>query len=146
MRRARHAFETIEIGKGVQLREGSTTTVAVITIGATASAASTAIDKIEQSCGTTVAHFDMRFAKPLDTEMIKSVATHYDHIVTIEDGSLRGGVGEAIAAHINKNGYICKVTTLGIPDRFVNHGKPAELYAECGFDSSEIYEQLRSLL
>ncbi|MFI3269372.1 MAG: 1-deoxy-D-xylulose-5-phosphate synthase [Rikenellaceae bacterium] len=135
-------FTALEIGRGEELRQGSTTAVAVVTIGTTAAAASEAIEMV----GDDISHYDIRFAKPLDIELINSIAERYDNIITVEDGALRGGVGEAIAAHINAMKFTCNVHSLGIPDRFIHHGTPAELYAECGFDAEGITKVIKELL
>ncbi len=131
-------FEAIEIGRGVTLRRGESTKLAVITIGTTAQAAAEAIEQSKMD----ISHYDMRFAKPLDMELLHDVCSRYDSIITIEDGSLRGGVGEAIAAFANSAQYGCKVTSLGIPDRFVHHGTPAELYEECGYNTESIHSMI----
>ena len=135
------SFEMVEIGRGEVLREGDK--VAILTIGTTARFASEAALKL-QSEGISVAHYDLRFAKPLDEELIIKAAKRYRHIITVEDGSLRGGVGEAVAALVSK--YDTTVESLGIPDHFVEHGTPAELYRLCGFDSEAIYNKVLELL
>ncbi|MFR9651436.1 MAG: transketolase C-terminal domain-containing protein, partial [Rikenellaceae bacterium] len=129
-------FEPLEIGRGVTLREGSGE-LAVVTIGTVAVAASKAIDRVS---GTAIAHYDMRFAKPLDYKLLEQIGAKHRRIVTIEDGALRGGVGEAIAAHFNRCGFDCHVTTLGIPDRFIDHATVAELHVECGYAEQQIFD------
>ncbi len=133
-------FEALEIGRGRELRQGASTAVALLTIGTTAAAAAEAITMV----GEDLSHFDMRFAKPLDLELITSLGKRYDRIITVEDGALRGGVGEAIAAHLNALQINCNVQSLGIPDRFIHHGTPAELYAECGYDANGIAKAITS--
>lgn len=127
-------FTTIEIGRGEQLREGND--VAILAVGPMANVAMRAAERSSRS----VAVYDMRYAKPLDIELIRSVASRYKHIITIEDGVVRGGVGEAITSHILKMGYTPMVENLGIDDRFVEQGTPKELYAECGYDEEAILE------
>ncbi|MFI3327965.1 MAG: 1-deoxy-D-xylulose-5-phosphate synthase [Rikenellaceae bacterium] len=142
-------FAKIEIGKCVQLREGTSSKVAVATIGTTATFASEALDILAKEDDTAISHYDMRFAKPLDNEMLLEIAAKYENIVTIEDGTLRGGVGEAITTLIHNNRHgnkTCNVVSLGIADEFIHHGTPAELYAECGFDTKSIYKTLKELL
>ncbi len=131
-------FKNIEIGRGEILREGSSD-IAVVTIGTVATAAAKAIDRV---AGTTIAHYDMRFAKPLDYTLLEHIASKHKHIVTVEDGTLRGGVGEAIAAYCNNKNVI----SLGIPDRFVEHATIAELHKECGYDSESIYQSLLKII
>ncbi len=128
-------FESMEIGRGVCLREGESSKVAILTIGAVAQFATAAIDRLEVS----LSHYDMRFAKPLDMEMLREIGQKYENVITVEDGALRGGVGEAIASIFNQESISCRVKSLGIPDRFIHHGTVAELHAECGFDSESIY-------
>ena len=135
------SFEMVDIGRGEVLREGDK--VAILTIGTTARFAAEAALKL-QGEGISVAHCDLRFAKPLDEELIIKAAKRYRHIITVEDGSLRGGVGEAVAALVSK--YDTTVESLGIPDHFVEHGTPAELYRLCGFDSEAIYNKVLELL
>ncbi len=139
-------FEQIEVGRGVTLRDDEDAKLAVITIGTTAEAASKAIARAIDKTDVKISHFDMRFAKPLDTELLDDIASRFERVITIEDGALRGGVGEAIAGYINIGGYTPKVTSLGIPDRFIHHGKPSELYAECGYDENGIFETIMRLV
>ena len=88
------------------------------------------------------AHYDMRFLKPLDTSIMQKVAQDYDHIITIEDGALNGGFGSAILEWLADRGYAKRVTRLGIPDRFIEHGKPAELYHMAGLDVESIIKAI----
>ncbi len=134
-------FKALEIGRGEMVRQGASTRTAIISVGTTAAAAAEAIDVT----GADISHYDIRFAKPLDMELINTVAARFDNIITIEDGALRGGVGEAIAAHVNAMQITCNIHSLGIPDRFIHHGTPAELYAECGFDAEGIAKVIRGL-
>jgi 1-deoxy-D-xylulose-5-phosphate synthase len=87
--------------------------------------------------------YDMRFLKPLDTSIMQKVAQDYDHIITIEDGALNGGFGSAILEWLADNGYAKRVTRLGIPDRFIEHGSPAELYHIAGLDAESIIRAIR---
>lgn len=133
-------FKTIEIGKGRQIRQGSD--VALVTIGHIGNMAAAAADKLESE-GISVAHFDMRFAKPLDHELLHKIGKSYNIIVTVEDGCLPGGFGSAVLEWLNDNGYNTKVIRLGIPDRFVDHGSQQQLYKECGFDTDGIYQTIK---
>ena len=132
-------FTLVEEGRGEQLREGSD--IAIIGVGTMVNVALRAVEESTRS----VAVYDIRYAKPLDTKLICEVASRFSKIVTIEDGIIRGGVGESIAAHLCRMGSNAKVVTLGIDDRFVEHGKPAELYAECCYDSESLLKVLESL-
>ena len=133
------AFTTIEEGRGEQLREGQD--VAIVAIGTMANVAMRAAERSERS----VAVYDLRFAKPLDTDMLDDIASRFDKIITIEDGVIRGGVGESVSAYLARKGCNAKVVNLGIEDRFVEHGKPSELYAECGYDEQALLRAINSI-
>lgn len=135
-------FAAMEIGRGRCLKEGER--IAVLTIGTVGNFASEAIARMEAD-GIRVAHYDLRFAKPLDQELLHEVGRKFRCVVTVEDGALRGGVGGAVVAFFCEHGYLPKVVSLGIPDRFVEHGTPAQLYAQCGYDAEGIYRTLKSL-
>ena len=132
-------FEELIEGRGEQLREG--TDIAIIGIGTMVNVAMRAAEKSSRS----VAVYDMRYAKPLDTELIEEIGAKFSRIITIEDGIIRGGVGEAIIAHLARKGYTPKVKTLGIDDYFVHHGKPSELYAECGYDEETLLTTINNM-
>ena len=133
------AFTTIEEGRGEQLREGQD--VAIVAIGTMATVAMRAAERSERS----VAVYDLRYAKPLDTDMLDDIASRFDKIITIEDGVIRGGVGESVAAYLARKGCNAKVVNLGIEDRFVEHGKPSELYAECGYDEAAVLRTIDNI-
>ncbi len=136
-------FETIEIGRGCLLREGRD--VAVVTLGTMGAFAAAAAERA--ACeGISVAHYDLRFAKPLDEKMLSEIGARFKNIITVEDGAVRGGVGEAVAAFIAAHNYDARVTTLGIGDTFVEHGSPAELYALCGYDAEGIYRAITKVV
>ena len=132
-------FITIDKGRGEQLIDGND--VAIIGIGTMCNIAQRAIERTKRS----VALYDIRYAKPLDTELIESIGKRFDRIITIEDGIIRGGVGEAIAAHLLRSGCNAKIVNLGIDDRFVEHGKPKQLYAECGYDEDGILKAIEEI-
>ena len=132
-------FTTIEKGRGEQLREGSE--VAIVAIGTMANVAMRAAERSERS----VAVYDLRYVKPLDTELLNDIASRFDKIITIEDGVIRGGVGESISAYIARLGCKAKVVNLGIDDSFVEHGKPSELYAECGYDEEALLQAISKM-
>lgn len=132
-------FESLPIGKGRCLKKGSE--VAVLTIGTTAGFATKAIERAAAE-GIDAAHYDLRFAKPLDEDLLHEVGRNFKRVVTVEDGVLRGGVGEAVSAFFNSNGYDVKVQSLGIADCFVEQGTPAQLYAECGYDAEGVFKAL----
>lgn len=133
-------FEALPVGRGRRLREG--TDVALVTVGTVGNAAARAAERAAAK-GVSVAHYDLRFAKPLDEALLAEVGVKFRHVVTVEDGSLRGGVGEAVTAFFNARGCEVAVHSLGIGDEWVEHGTPAQLYALCGYDEEGI---LRALL
>lgn len=136
-------FEKMEIGRGAKLRDGDD--VAILTVGHVAKFATQAADRLLAD-GLNVAVYDLRFAKPLDERLLREVADKFRCVITVEDGSLRGGVGEAVSAWFSSNGYCIKCHNLGIPDHFVEHGTPAQLYHLSGFDSDSIVESVKAML
>jgi 1-deoxy-D-xylulose-5-phosphate synthase len=88
----------------------------------------------------------MRFLKPLDQKLLHEVFGRYSHIITVEDGTINGGFGSAILEFMADHDYHAKVTRLGIPDRYISHGKPDELFAECGFDVNGIVKTAKEML
>ena len=124
-------FEAIEVGKARQVREGSD--VAVFAFGTLCAEAEIAAEQAGV-VGVSTAVYDMRFAKPLDEELILEVARKVKRIVTVEDGIIRGGAGEAVVKLLNDNGISTPVITLGIDDTFIEHGTVAELRHICGYD------------
>jgi len=88
----------------------------------------------------------MRFLKPLDNNLLKSVFSKFDKVITVEDASIVGGLGSAVIEYMNENSYQAKVLRLGIPDRFVDHGTQEELYRECGFDADGIAAAVKTMV
>jgi len=136
-------FAELPIGRGRCLVEGSQ--VAVVTIGTVGNAA-VRVARTAADEGLSVAVYDLRYAKPLDEELLGEVGRKFRYVVTVEDGALRGGVGEAVTAFFNREGLTPKVRSLGIGDAFVGHGTPAELYALCGYDEASILQTLRQII
>ena len=136
-------FMELEIGKGQQLKDG--TDLAILSLGPIGKEATKAIDLLEKE-HISVAHFDMRFLKPIDNKLLKSIFTNFDKIITLEDASIVGGLGSAVIEYMNDNSYKAKVLRLGIPDRFVDHGTQEELYKECGYDAGGIVSTVRNLV
>jgi len=139
----KNEMKKVEIGKGEKLREGKH--FAVLTIGTMAAPAAEAINKIEKELGLQVAHYDIRFLKPLDEDLLHEVGNKYSNIVTIEDGVLNGGFGSSVLEFMADNGYETIVKRLGIPDAFVEQGTPEELYNILGLDANGIYETIAAL-
>lgn len=133
----------IPIGKGRLIREGSD--IAFVTIGHIGNLAAAAANMLE-SDGVSVAHYDMRFVKPLDENLLRTIGQNFKEIITVEDGCIQGGFGSAVLEWLNDNGFGTKVVRLGIPDRFVDHGTQQQLYKECGFDVDGIYQTARKLV
>ena len=132
-------FEKLPVGRGRCLKGGSD--VAVVTIGTAGNFAAEAIARAAND-GIDAAHYDLRYAKPLDEELLNEVGSKFGRVITVEDGILRGGVGEAVTAFFNSQGFDVNVRSLGIDDRFVEQGTPAELYAQCGYDAEGIYRAI----
>ncbi len=132
-------FTTFEEGCGEKLRDGED--VAIVAVGTMANVALRAAERSQRS----VAVYDLRYAKPLDAALIEEIGAKYKRIITIEDGVIRGGVGESVAAYIARKGFAPKVVNLGIEDRFVEHGKPAELYRECGYDEEAMLQTINNI-
>ena len=133
-------FEILPAGRGERLRDGDA--LALVTIGTTAGAAARAAERTAAE-GVEVAHYDLRFVKPLDEALLDEVGRRFRRVITVEDGSIRGGVGEAVAAYFNTHGCDTHVRMLGIGDAWVEHGTPLQLQALCGYDEEAI---LRTIL
>ena len=131
-------LETVPVGKGRKLREGNGDT-AVLTLGPIGNTAAEAI----RESGLDIAHYDMRFLKPIDEDILEEVAQRYSRIITIEDGTIQGGLGSAVLEWMSDHGHTPQIVRLGLPDHFVEHGKPAELYHIVGLDKEGIVKQLR---
>ena len=136
-------LEEVEVGKGRKLKEGKD--IAVLSLGPIGNEAMNAIASAEAKSGKSIAHYDLRFLKPLDEEMLDEIGKNYTSIVTIEDGVLKGGMGSAILEYMADHGYTPKIRRIGIPDCFVQHGTPNELYKICGMDATSIENVLLSL-
>ena len=137
-------FESIPTGKGRKIKDGKD--LAILTIGTTGNTAMEAIAEVEKSGKASIAHYDLRFVKPLDEALLDEVAANHTRIITIEDGALRGGVGEAIAAYLNTKGHKTLVRSLGIKDKFIEHGTVAELQALCGYDKQGVINAIQEML
>lgn len=136
----RQPFDAVETGTGRVLREGKG--IAVASIGHPGNFVTKALDKL-QSEGISCTHADMRFLKPMDTALVQKLFEEHHTIITVEDGVISSGLGSEIALEANRFGFAGKVITLGIPDAFIPHGKPHELYALCGFDADGIEKTIR---
>jgi 1-deoxy-D-xylulose-5-phosphate synthase len=128
-------LKAVEVGKGRTVTEGSD--VAILSLGHVGNYAVEATEELK-SKEISVAHYDMRFAKPLDHNLLQEVFKKFNKVITIEDGCLPGGFGAAIIEFMSDNGYFAQVERLGIPDRFVDHGSQKELHIECGYYKNDI--------
>ena len=126
-------FEEIKVGTGRKLRDGSD--VAVLTIGPIGNDVAQVIDEIHDH---SVAHYDMRFLKPLDEDILHEVGKKFHHIVTVENGVRNGGLGSAVLEWMNDHGYEVEVTRMGLPDYFVEHGTIDQLREIIGLDNESI--------
>jgi 1-deoxy-D-xylulose-5-phosphate synthase len=136
-------FKEIKIGTGRKMKDGDQ--IAILSIGHPGNFASSAIRDLKSE-GIDVAHYDMRFVKPLDEEMAHEVFSKYNKVITIEDGTVVGGFGSAVLEFMNANGYKADVTIMGIPDRIVEHGTPKQLYEEIGIDVESIKANIMKMV
>ena len=136
-------LKEVTIGKGRRLKEG--VDLAIISFGHPGNFAAAAIRELRTD-GITPGHFDLRFVKPLDEEMLHEVFSRYNKIITVEDGTIVGGVGSAILEFMAKHNYQASVRMLGIPDRIVEHGSQKELHRECAYDTKAIVDTAREMM
>ena len=136
-------MQEIPVGKGRKLKDGNG--LAILSLGHPGNFVTAAIRELKVE-GIDPAHYDMRFAKPLDEEMLHEVFSRYDRIITVEDGTVTGGFGSAILEFQAAHHYAATVKILGIPDRFIEHGTLKELRHECGFDAPAIADAAREMM
>ena len=136
-------FEKLTIGKGRKLKDGKE--VAILTLGHPGNFAQTAIRNLRAE-DIDPAHYDMRFVKPLDEALLHEVFQQYDKIVTVEDGTVVGGLGSAVLEFMNTHGYKSQIAILGIPDAIVEHGSIKELQHECHYNAAAIGNAVKTLL
>ena len=136
-------FKEIPVGKGRRLSPGKDR--AVLTLGPIGKEAEKAIAKAEIENNLSIAHYDMRFLKPIDEEILEEVGKNFKKIVTVEDGVTKGGLGSAVLEYMNDHNYTPIVRRIGIPDQFVEHGKVKELREITGMNAESIYKTLISI-
>jgi 1-deoxy-D-xylulose-5-phosphate synthase len=124
-------MKLIKPGTGRKIKSGDD--VAILTIGPIGNYAIKACEALANK-GISAAHYDMRFAKPIDEVLLHEVFGKFKHVITVEDGCIQGGMGSAVLEFMGDNGYAAQVKRLGIPDVYIEHGTQDELYAECGYD------------
>lgn len=134
-------FRQLEIGKGRCLIEGND--VAILSIGAIGNLAKKAIGEVDD---ISVALYDMRFLKPIDEKLLHRVFRKFKRIITLEDGTIKGGLGSAVCEFMADHHYEARVCRLGIPDEFIEHGTQQQLYAECGYDKNGIAACIRKMM
>jgi len=137
------AMKEIRIGTGRKLKDGKD--VAILSLGHPGNFAAAAIRELRKE-GIDPAHYDMRFVKPLDEALLHEVFRNYDKVITIEDGTVKGGFGSAILEFMAENDYSARVKIMGIPDRLVEHGTPKQLYQEIGIDADSIAAAVRKMV
>jgi len=133
-------FSKILIGKGIKLKAGRS--AAVLTIGSMANNVAEAIENCDHP--GNISHYDMRFVKPLDEDLLHSIFKSYKSIITVEDGVINGGFGSAIVEFASKYCYNSNVKILGIPDQFIQHGSVNELQSAIGLDAKSLTRILNS--
>lgn len=137
-------FKKLEVGKGRKIRDGKD--MAILSIGHIGNYALLACQKLEKEYGIEAAHYDLRFLKPLDEELLHAVFAEHRKIITVEDGCIKGGMGSAILEFAAENNYSASIERLGIPDEFIAHGTQDELYEVCRIDTGSIIGTARKML
>ena len=135
-------FEEIKVGTGRKLKDG--TDIAVLSIGPIGNNVTRAIAELGNDA--RVAHYDMRFLKPLDESILDEVGRNFKHIITVENGVLIGGLGSAVIEWMSDHGYQPQIKRLGIPDKFIEHGKVSELQAIVSIDEASIKKVIQEML
>jgi 1-deoxy-D-xylulose-5-phosphate synthase len=137
-------LEEIKVGTGRKLRDGSD--VAVLSIGPIGNNVADAISRLSEDSGISVAHYDMRFLKPIDETILQEVAEKFSRIVTVENGVRTGGLGSAVIEWMNDHGYHPEIIRLGLPDtQFVEHGTVNELQHIVGLDKEAIIKAIKGI-
>lgn len=134
-------FSEIEIGKAECLIEGDN--VAILSVGAIAANVSEAINFMNNK--TSISHYDMRFIKPLDENLLHKISKKYKNIISIEDGTIKGGFGSAILEFFAKNNYSVNIDILGVPDKFIDHGSTIELQKSIGLDAKSLAKKIEEI-
>jgi 1-deoxy-D-xylulose-5-phosphate synthase len=135
-------FKEIKIGEGRKVTAGED--IAILSIGHPGNFAQKAIEALK-GAGVSIAHYDMRFVKPLDTLLLHEIFSKFKKVITVEDGCLMGGFGSAVLEFMVDQKYQAEVVRLGIPDEYIHHGTQEELWADCGFDAASIVRTISSI-
>jgi len=136
-------MKEISIGKGRKLKDGNT--IAILSFGHPGNFAAAAIRNLK-TYGIQPAHYDMRFVKPIDESILHEVFSNYTKVITVEDGTIIGGLGSAVLEFMAANGYHAEVRMLGIPDKLIEHGTLKELHRECGYDAQGIEDTVKEMM
>lgn len=136
-------LKEIKIGTGRKITNGED--LAILTIGHPGNFAVEALSELKEA-GLSVAHYDMRFVKPIDEVMLHEVFSKFKKVITVEDGCVMGGFGSAVLEFMADHNYSAQVVRLGIPDQYVHHGTQKELWADCGFDKNAIVAKAKEML
>ncbi len=136
-------FSKIEIGTGRKIKDGKK--VAILSIGHPGNLVTKAIEQLKEK-NLDPAHYDMRFVKPIDENLLHEVFNKFDKVITVEDGCIMGGMGSAVLEFMADHQYKADLIRLGIPDKFIEHGEQSELYEECGFSPSKIADSVIEIL
>ena len=139
----KNEMKEVEIGKGVKLTEGDD--IAILSIGHIGNIVADAVEELKAQ-GMKVAHYDMVFLKPLDESILHETGSKYKAVITVEDGTVVGGLGTAVSEWYCEHGYNVKVRKIGIPDSFIPHGTVPQLYELCGMDINSIKDVVLSLI
>ena len=138
-------LEEVKVGTGRKLRDGDD--IAVLSVGPVGNNVVKAVGMMENDGdGISVAHYDMRFVKPLDENLLKEVAAKFKHVITVEDGVREGGFGSAVIEWMEDNGQHPDIVRLGLPDHFVEHGTVAQLQSIVGIDAEGIRRTIEETL
>ena len=138
-------LEEVKVGTGRKLRDGDD--IAVLSVGPVGNNVVKAVGMMENDGdGISVAHYDMRFVKPLDENLLKEVAAKFKHVITVEDGVREGGFGSAVIEWMEDNGQHLDIVRLGLPDHFVEHGTVAQLQSIVGIDAEGIRRTIEETL
>jgi 1-deoxy-D-xylulose-5-phosphate synthase len=135
-------FKVMEIGKGLKLRDGKD--LAMLSLGSISSEVEDALNTIDNSL--SIAHYDLRFLKPLDEKLLQSVFNQFENIITIEDGCIKGGFGDAVLDYAQTSSYKGCIHKLGVPDEFIEQGDTKELYDLAGISSEKIKDRIKAVL
>lgn len=136
-------FKKIPVGKGRLISTGDD--IAILSIGHAGNLVTPAVEKLTLN-HIHVTHYDMRFVKPIDESILQKVGKKFKQVITVEDGTIMGGLGSAVLEFFSDKGYTTQVFRLGIPDKFIEQGTQMELYKECGYDPESIYKLVLKLV